>query len=181
MILTLSGVPGAGKSTVKNLLAERLNLKSYSIGDLRGEMAQVRDISIDELNELGMTDPNTDKEVDDYQKKLGQTEDNFIIDGLLSWFFIPQSFKIFLAVDSDVAAARIFKARTTESGRDDEPNYTSLDETKHIISKRMDQNRIRYAKWYGIDPLDLTQYDIVIDTTNLNAEQTTHLITAAIS
>jgi len=181
MILTLSGVPGAGKSTIKNLLAEHLGLKSYSIGDLRGKMAQTRGITIDELNAIGMTDPNTDKDVDDYQKKLGQTENNFIIDGLLSWFFIPQSFKIFLTVDPSVAATRIFQARTTESGRDDEPNYASADEAKRIISERMNQNRMRYAKWYGIDPLDLAQYDLVIDTTKLTSEQVVDQITSAIS
>lgn len=181
MIITLAGTPGAGKSTVKRILAQRLGLKSYSVGDLRGQMAQARGMTIDEYNAFGLTDPSTDREADEYQKSLGETETDFIIDGLMSWYFIPHGFKVFLDIDPDVAAQRIYNARMKETGRDDEPEYASVEDAKRVIADRMAGNSARYAKWYGADPLDRSQYNLVIDTTNISPEQVADQILAAVS
>ncbi|MBU0540313.1 AAA family ATPase, partial [Patescibacteria group bacterium] len=67
MIITISGVPGSGKTTVAKILAERLGMKFYSMGDLRGKMATERGLTIDELNKLGETEAFTDNDVDTYQ------------------------------------------------------------------------------------------------------------------
>lgn len=172
MIITLSGLPGAGKSTLKNLLAEKLNLKKYSMGDLRGKMAQERGMTIDEFNKLGETEAFTDKDADEYQKKLGETEDNFVIDGRLSWHFIPQSFKVFLAVDTREAAERIFSDRKANTTRDDEPEYQTIEEVEKAITDRLKSDQARYQKWYGIDFLNPANYDLVIDTTHIQASET---------
>ena len=115
MIITISGMPGSGKTTVAKLLAKRLGYEHYSMGDLRGKMAMERGISIDELNKLGEKESWTDKEADDYQKKLGETEDNFVTDGRTGFHFIPHSRKIFLKVDLRIGAERI-KERARELG-----------------------------------------------------------------
>lgn len=164
MIITLAGLPGAGKSTVKKLLAERLGMKSYSMGDLRGKMAQDRGLTIDEFNKLGLTEAFTDKDADQFQEKLGQTEDNFVIDGLLSWHFIPKSVKVFLDVSPDVGARRIFEDRKKNPNRADEPDYQSIEETKGVITERVASNNARYEKWYGVNSLDKSHYDLVLDT-----------------
>ena len=52
MIITLAGLPGAGKTTIKNMLAETLEWKSYSMGDMRGKYAQELGITIDEAQAL---------------------------------------------------------------------------------------------------------------------------------
>ena len=171
MIITLSGLPGAGKSTIKNLLAERLGLKKYSMGDMRGEMAKARGMTIDQLNELGLTDASTDNDVDRFQETLGKTQDNFVIDGALSWFFIPQSKKIFLDVDPQVAAERIFADRANNPRRDDEPEYQSVEETKQALASRAAHNNARYQKWYGTGYLDKSKFDFVLDTTHLTTEE----------
>lgn len=172
MIITIAGVPGAGKSTVKNHLAQVLGMKAYSIGDMRGQMARDRGLTIDEFNALGMTEDFTDREVDAFQKKLGETEDNFIIDGWLGWHFIPHSLKIFLDCTPDEAARRIFADRKGNPNRADEADYASVEETAKTIAARLDQTHARYKKWYGVDFLDKGHYDIVIDTTSLTPEQT---------
>lgn len=171
MIITLSGLAGAGKSTIKNLLAEELGLKKYSVGDMRGKMAEDRGMTIDELNALGETEAFTDKDVDGFQEKLGQTEDNFVIDGWLSWYFIPKSIKIFLSVDPAVGAERIFGDRKESSNRNDEPLYKDVTETREILKKRVESNINRYKKWYGVDFLNLSQYDLVIDTSHLATDE----------
>jgi predicted cytidylate kinase len=167
MIITLSGVPGAGKSTIKALLAERLGYKAHSMGDMRGEMAKARGLTIDELNTLGMNEIFTDQEADEFQAELGRKEDNFVIDGWLSWHFIPQSFKVFLTVDPLIGAERIFTDRKNNPKRADEPHYQSVAETLKILESRVKQTDERYQKWYQVQFLDPANYDLVIDTSSL--------------
>ncbi len=181
MIITLGGLAGAGKSTIKRLLAKSLQLKSYSMGDMRGEMAKARGITIDQLNDIGLNDPSTDNQVDEFQKTLGETQDNFVIDGWMSWYFIPHSQKIFLTVDPDIAAARIFADRHNNPSRSDEPEYADVEDTKKTLAARAAHNDTRYKKWYGASYLDLNNYDLVIDTTNLATEKVLKKILAFVA
>ena len=119
MVISITGSPGSGKSTIAKMLATALNVPWYSVGDLRGKMAQERGMTIDELNALGETEAFTDHDVDEYQKKLGESGESFIIDGRLSWHFIPSSLKVFLNVDPTVAATRIFGASKAGKRKDE--------------------------------------------------------------
>lgn len=160
MIISISGKPGSGKSTVAKMLASRLGYRFYSIGDLRGKIAMKMGITIDELNKIGEKEEWTDKTVDEYQKKLGKKEDDFVIDGRLAFYFIPHSFKVFLDVNLDVAAKRIYMDQ-----RPDEIKCESIEDVKKMLVKRMESDRRRYIKYYNVDFLNLKHYDIVINTT----------------
>ena len=94
MIITISGSPGSGKSTVRDLLAQKLNLKRYSTGDFMRQLATKSGVSLEEFGKMAQQDSSIDKQLDDRQVKLGREEDNFIIDGRLSFHFIPNSIKI---------------------------------------------------------------------------------------
>lgn len=176
MIITISGLPGSGKSTVGKRLAKQLGYRFYSMGDLRGKMAMERGMSIDQLNKLGESEVWTDQEADEYQKKLAQTEDNFVIDGRLSWHFIPQSFKVFLTVDVEEGARRIFKRQ-----RPDEPPVTSVQEMAAQIRARIASDNTRYQKWYGVQFNDPKNYDVVINTTRGGQKQVVKEIVARLS
>lgn len=172
MIITLTGLPGSGKSTVADALSKKFNLKRYYMGELRREMARERGLTLEELNKLGETEDWTDKLVDDYQKKLGETEDNFIIEGRTSFFLIPNSLKIFLSVDLKIGAERIFKEiqNSTEDKRN-EGKFTSVEETLESLKARIESDTKRYQKYYGVDVLDPAHFNIVFDTTNLTADE----------
>ncbi|MEK7102261.1 MAG: (d)CMP kinase [Patescibacteria group bacterium] len=176
MIITISGLPGSGKSTVGKRLAKQLGYRFYSIGDLRGKMAMERGMSIAALNKLGESEAWTDQEVDEYQKKLAHTEDNFVIDGRLSWHFIPQSFKVFLTVDVEEGARRIFRKQ-----RPDEPPVQSVEEMVTANRARIASDNTRYQKWYGIQFNDPKNYDVVIDTTRGGQKQVMKKILARLS
>jgi len=166
MIITIGGRSGAGKTSVARALARKLGYKFYSMGDLRGKMAMERGLTIDELNELGKKEAWTDKKVDEFQKKLGRRENDFIIEGWLSFYFIPHSFKVFLDVGPRVAAKRIFKNQ-----RPDEPAQSNMEGVLKMIKKRMEESRKRYKKYYSIDCFDRKYYDLVIKTTNLTISE----------
>jgi predicted cytidylate kinase len=164
MIITISGLPGSGKSTVGRVLAKRLGYRFYSIGDMRGKWAIERGMSINELNKLGEHEDWTDKKADEYQAEMGKKEDNCVIDGRLSFHFIRSSFKVFLTVDFDAGARRIFNDK-----RSDEEGGT-LKEMKISLKNRIHSDDLRYEKLYGLNFRDKRHYDLVIDTTDISPE-----------
>ena len=167
MIITISGMPGSGKTTAGKLVAKKLGFRFYSIGDFRGKMAMDRGLTIDQLNEIGVKEEWTDKEADEYQKKLGEKEDDFVIESRLGFHFIPKSVKIFLDVDPETGAERIFRNQ-----RPDEERKETKEEVLESIKKRIKIDKIRYNKYYGIrDFMEKSHYDIVIYTTNLEIEK----------
>lgn len=164
MILTISGKPGSGKSVIAKEVAKRLNLKYYCVGDFQRQIAKKKGISLIELGELEEKDSSIDIEIDKIQAELGKKQENMIVDSRIGFHFIPKSIKIFLDVDLEIGAGRIFKQR-----RDDE-RFSTLKKTMEEIKKRAESEKKRYMKYYGVSHYDMENYDIVIDTTGRTIE-----------
>ncbi len=165
MKITIMGTPGSGKSTLAKNLAEKLGLDFLSIGDMRREMARERNMTIHELNELGKKESWTDKEVDEYQRKYAEENDDFIIEGRMSWYFIPDSIKIFLDAEPRERAKRL-----TERHHEEE-NYESKEQALKALKERVENDKERYKKYYDVNPYDKTHYDILIDSTDTGPEE----------
>ncbi len=172
MIITISGKQGAGKTTLAQRLAKKLNYEFISIGDLKGMMAQERGMTIDEFSEMGKKDPKTVHEIaDEKTKEIGKTKDNFIIEGWIAWHFIPHSKKIFLDVEQTVGAKRVF-----DDQRPDEKPCETREEMRALISERLQTTNAQFIKYYGVKFLDKSNYDIVVDTTNLSIKEMTQKV-----
>lgn len=163
--ITISGEAGAGKSTVADILAHKLQINRYSTGDHMRTMAAARGVTLIELNKISETDASIDKELDDWQKKLEKSAESFVIDSRLGFYFIPSSLKVFLTADEDESAKRIFNSkRLVETN-------TTLQKTIVNMKKRKNLEKKRYTEKYGVDYFDLTHYDIIIDTTTLTPKE----------
>jgi CMP/dCMP kinase len=172
MIISFSGAEGAGKSTIAKMLAEKLNWPRYYIGGLRRQKAKERGLTLAEYNELGEKDPATDREVDEYQKELGEKEDNFIIEGRTSWYFIPHSIKIYLDVSDEEGAKRVKKDLFDENNRNEKAENTDLDSIIELLKNRRASDLRRYKKYYDINNAhDHKHFDLIIDTTNSKPEE----------
>ncbi len=171
MIITLSGSAGSGKSTIAEKLAAELKWPRYYIGAIRREAALKRGLTLEEYNKLGETDPQTDIEVDNYQKELGERSDNFIIEGRTSWYFIPHSLKIYLDVSLDEAAKRIFLSLKEKNDRNEGKSLESIGAVRDSIERRSKSDSMRYAKYYNIDVNNRNHYDLYLDTTNLDIDE----------
>jgi len=146
------------------MLAEKLNWPRYYIGGLRRQKAAELGITLDEYNKLGETDPSTDKEVDEYQKKLGETKDNFIIEGRTSWYFIPQSFKIYLDVIKAVGAKRVLAQLRGGHNRNEGHNLHTINDVVKSHTERKKSDILRYKKYFNIDAYNKKNYDLIVDT-----------------
>ncbi|MBD3355355.1 AAA family ATPase [Candidatus Woesearchaeota archaeon] len=167
MIITISGFPGSGKSTVGEMLAEKLGYNFLSMGDLRGKIAIKHNLTIDQLNKIGESEDWTDKEADKELIRIGKQEDDYVIDTRLGFHFIPDSVKIFLGVDLETGAERIFNGPR----RPDEKKYSSVGALKGELKQRIKSDKKRYKKWYGVDFTNKSNYDLIIDTTELTPEK----------
>lgn len=171
--ITISGEAGSGKSTVADIIAKKLKIMRHSTGDYMRTMAAARGMTIIELNKMSETDSSIDKELDDWQKELEKKKNEaFVIDSRLGFHFIPSSTKIFLHADMKVRAERIF-----HNNRLVEEN-TTLKKTIANIKKRQTLERKRYKEKYGIDYLDFSKYDLLLDTTKMKPEQVAEKIIA---
>lgn len=164
MVITISGVPGSGKTSVGKMLAKKLGLRFYSVGDLSTEVALKRGLMLDELHAIDEKDSQTDNYLDAYQTELGRNQDNFVIEGRLSWHFIPKSFKIFLDCDIKEAARRTLSSKAERPDEDISSNLTAIEQG--IVDRLASDDR-RYKKYYGLDYLDKKNYDLILDTTTL--------------
>jgi cytidylate kinase len=163
VIIVIAGLEGSGKDSVGRELARRLGYRFYSLGDIWGEMAHERGLSLQEFNALCEEDESLDRKIDQYQKGLGRNEDNFVMVSRMGAHFIPHAFKVFLDAELDERARRVFQ--DLENRKDE--HYSDVKETRAALKKLQAGNEKRYQKLYGINPYDRKMYDLVVDATKI--------------
>ena len=171
-IISLAGDLASGKGTVSLLLKEDLGYTIYRNGDYVRALAKEKNMSITEFNIYLESHPQIDIQIEKSAAEYAKNNDNLIIDARLGWYAVPHSFKVYLKVDIDVSAKRAFndpKRKATES-------FNTVEEQKQDIIKRYNLENERYFKLYGIRKDDMSNYDLVIDTTNMTAKETSDKI-----
>lgn len=174
MIITIAGEGGSGKSTIARMLAAKLNYKHWSAGDFYRQLAAERNLTIDQILRLAEMEDWIDREVDDRTRNIGKTHQDLVFDGWVAWHFIPHSFKVFLSVDEETAAKRIFAHQ-----RPTEEHKKSVDEMFAMMQERIRRNVQRYKHYYEIDMLDMKNYNLVIDTTHRTPDEIVETILAS--
>lgn len=174
MIITISGMPGSGKSTVARRLSEQLAYKRYYMGAVRRGAARKLGLTLEEFNKKGEKDPSTDSFVEEYIQKLARSRDNFIIESRTAWAFIPQSIKIFIYVDPREGSRRILKSLKnprSARARNEGSQLRTYKEVLQSVKNRIQSDDIRYKKYYGLKVRDKKNYDLYVDVTHLSVEE----------
>lgn len=146
------------------MLAKKLKYRYYSIGQIRREMAIERGMTLQEFNILGEKKAFTDRDIDQWQAKLGRTHDNLVVEGRTSFYFIPHSVKLYFKTNLNEAARRIFHDKAHVRLFEASKKYTNPRQLAHGLRHRMASDNRRYKKYYNLDIFDLKHYDLFIDT-----------------
>jgi cytidylate kinase len=180
MIISINGPAGSGKSSTAKRLAEALGWPHYYMGGLRREAARQRGLTLAEYNKLGESDPSTDNDVDDEVKRLGREKDDFIIESRTAWHFIPHSLKVYLDVNEQVAAERVWRDLQRDDARNEASDLHSVDDVLASHKQRRASDTERYRKYYGFDCYDQSHFDLVIDTSNQTIDETVEVMKKAV-
>jgi len=170
LIITVSGPHGTGKSTYAKALAEALNLRYVSAGELFRDLAKQHKLSLEDFSRRAADDPSIDRLLDE-RTKAEAKRGGVVIDAQLGAWMVGDlaDVKVLLTAPDAVRFKRI-------AGRDGRVMADAMRETEN----RESIQRQRYRKYYGIDVTDLSIYDLKIDTSLYPIEKTKAIIIDAI-
>lgn len=166
MNITITGNLGSGKSSVAKILKER-GYEIFSTGQIFRQIAMDRGLSVEEFNKqvneaASKGDRSIDKMIDDTTTKIGEEKDMIVFDSRLAWHFAPKSFKVFVITDIDEASRRVYN----DSVRANSESYATQAECRKALINRQRLETVRYKDIYGIDYYDMSNYDLVIESTS---------------
>lgn len=178
ILVTIDGPSGAGKGTLAELIADELDVKSFSAGDFFRDIAEEKGLTVEELSEKA--DKKTDIKVDRRTLEKGLSENCVIESRIASWVLGDYSdLSIYVTADLEERARRVL-SDLQESSRIAEEHVDTLEEACKKISKRDQDNKERYKDYYGIDVEDIQMYDLVLDNTELSIDRQAQLVRNAI-
>ncbi len=167
-IITISGLPGAGTTTIAKLLEKKLGLKYVYSGDIFRKMAKKYNMSLEEFGNYCERHKEVDEQLDKYQLEILQ-KGNAIVEGRIAGWLAHRnhiaSTKVLLEADLETRAGRIVKR---EKG--------DFEKRKKEILKRENSEATRYKKYYNIDLDDTSIYDLVVNSSDKTPDEIVEII-----
>lgn len=173
--ISLAGDLGSGKTTVAQILEKRFGATIVSTGKIQRELAAKMGLTIEQFNVFMEKDSSYDKKLDDMLVAYNDKSGDYIFDSRMAWHFVPSAVSFYLKADPKEAVKRVFNAkRKDESFDDEQKTFESL------MARRLSEAK-RYKDYYGQDITDMSNYNFVIDTTHLSAEDVAEKIVENLS
>lgn len=171
MNITITGNLGSGKSSVAKILKEQ-GYEYSSTGNIFRQFAMEQGLSVEEFNKqvneaASRGDHSVDKMIDDTTTRIGEERDRVVFDSRLAWHFAPKSFKVFIITDLDEASRRVFN----DSLRANSESYETQAACRKALINRQKLETVRYKEIYDIDYYDMSNYNLVIESTNAAPEE----------
>ncbi len=172
-MITITGKPCSGKSTVAKILASKYGFEHIAIGNIFKEEANKRGITIEEFNKLCSSDSSFDQLIDNETARIGRDRANekLIFDSRMAWHFVPHSFKVYLDLSEDEMANRLLN-----SDRKDKYIYKNKESALNSLLNREKLEIERYNKLYNVNMADPNNYDLVISSENISPEALADII-----
>jgi cytidylate kinase len=171
MNISITGNLGSGKSSICKILREK-GFDIISAGTIFRDLAKENQMSVEEFNQkinedIQKGDRSVDDLIDRRTTQIDQERDNVVFDSRLAWHFAPRSFKVFVAVDIEEAARRVYE----DAKRADSESYASVEECRDALLHRQEMESQRFWELYQINYFDRKNYDLVIESTFLTPQE----------
>lgn len=153
-LVTVSGLPGTGTTTLARQLSVRLGLPIVATGEVFREMAAARGLGLEEFGALVDADPQMDRDLDRAMKAQVDTLGECIAEGRLTGMLLRDAdLRVWLYALDDIRAERVLR----RSG-----------ETKEEMHRREAHELARFRDIYGWTPDMLSLYDLCLNTGSLS-------------
>ncbi|MET0902074.1 MAG: (d)CMP kinase [Acidimicrobiales bacterium] len=168
MLITISGLPGSGTTTVSRLVATALHLDRVPGGEVFRQLAAESGMSLAEFGEHAQHHPDIDRELDDRLEARAREGSCVIESRLAGW----------LAARADLLAVRVWIDcdEAVRAARVAERDGTSPEQSRRDNAERAALERARYLAAYDIDLDDRTPYDLLLDSTSESADTLAHTV-----
>ena len=163
MLITISGLPGSGKTTVARLVARTLGLEHVYAGDVFRKQAEAAGLSLEEYARRAERDHTIDRRLDDAMSARAK-RGGAVLEGRLAAFMAEEAgvpaLRVYLDASESVRARRIAEREGGDAA-----------ERLRQIKAREASDARRYRAIYGFDYHDRARYDVVLDTGGKTPEQ----------
>ena len=166
--IAISSHSGCGNTTATNNVGTTLSLEvvNYTFRDLAQELKLPFEAIQRGADKTRIYDFLTDLKL-----MRASLRPRVVVGSRLSGWLIDADLRIWLHAPLEARAKRIFQREPDKHAGYESVLYRTL--------QRDEQNRKRYLEVYGIDINDRSDFDIIINTEKLTAEQVSSLIVAA--
>ncbi len=165
--ILLSGLSGTGSTTAAKRIAGDLGLRYVYGGQIFRNLADERNVALEELAESFEKDPEIEHEIDQRLIVEGMNDNVLIESRTLGWLF-----------PTDVPALRIWLTCNLEERLNRVERRENHSRSRENLLRREASDNRRYFRLYGIEPEDFSPFDLVFDTTALSVEQVVEKIEA---
>jgi cytidylate kinase len=157
LLVTISGLPGSGTSTVAARVAAELGIERLDGGAVFRGLAAERGLSVAEFGVVAQSDATVDVELDARLAARAQAGDLVLESRLAGWIATNEGLaavRVWLGCDEGERARRV----AVREG-------VSVEDALGANRERERSEASRYLAYYDIDLGDLSIYDLVLDST----------------